>query len=660
MGKRDRLTLMEAAKDYCQKQHKRWDVNVKLYKGEITEFRSKRLQTWQHLIEVNMTRPIIDTMLPNIIFRTPKIMMRTGTEIADAALQGQALMLENEFNAMVQELNFAREYKLAALDALIFDVGWVKHGLTTDSDVDEDNYAFVAPFARRASPWDVWPDPFTRDPWLRDAGYLCHRSVYSMAVVKKSKMFDAKKLTPTGIINTLPQHLKEQLNQKNTPLDVCEIIEFWDREDNVLVRMNTNGEQIADTIPWPYDLKGMFPLNPVRFQIIPEQFYGKGETEYVYPYQLEISEKRTQQLNHTRRFNRKYRAGMDLSKADEQSLTEGEDGTVVRSKEPIEPIADAPLSVDLHKEIEYAINELKEVTGIGAYQRGGNESAVYSATAAKIIDNAANIKIEERRDAMKEALQTGAKLLYQMMKKTKSWPDREFKFLIDITTMQRPDDEGRRQQLIMMGQMMEKFPQFNVDNWLKDLSLAFMKMPNQYLKSPQQMQQEQQDAPPPPEVMKAQIEMQALQQKMQMDAQKAQMDMEVAKQEAMIQIESMKQEMNLKLQEMNMKIQFEREKMGMEREKIRMGIQQKQVEGAVDMQQQQNEMEMGEQEHRMNMSHSEDQHRMNMSQAQDQHRMGQSQSQDQHESKLKQGEDMSKAKVAQTKAMAKAKPKGKK
>ena len=562
------MTLISSAMQYNKTQHDRWNDNVRLYRGELTAFRTKALKKWQHLIEVNLTRPTIDTMLPNIIFRTPKIFVRPATEIANQQSSDMALMIENKFNAITNELNLAREVKRAVKDALLLGNGYIKYGLTTDVGYDVDTHPFAAPFIKRSSPWETWVDPATREADLDDSEYIVFRNIIPLERARADRSLDRpQRLQPTGIMQALPEHIKDDKTSRVISVyEFTTLYELWHRGEGRFLILDVNGN-IYRKQEWPYDLQGMFPLSVVNFNRIPEEFYGMGEPEFLYSLQLEASEKRTQQLNHTRRFNRKYQVSSDMPKDDLDKLTEGEDGTVVVSNHEVHVIQDAPLSIDLEKEYGMIMNEAKYVTGISAYEKGQGESAVYSAEAAHIIDNASNIRIDERRDEVANMISSGSRILYNIIKESQGWPQMAFNFNVDVGTMQRPDDTGRRQELIQLGQILGKFPGFNVPAYLKDVALAFCKPPNQYLMTPQQQQEAAQQQGPNPEQQKLQIQqqqaqaqIQMAQQKMQLDAQaqqqdqqfkaqQMQADMEMQKIKGQIEIEKMQIELKIKIQE---------------------------------------------------------------------------------------------------------------
>lgn len=327
---------------------------------------------------------------------------------------------------------------------------------------------------------------------------------------------------------------------------------------------------IFDEFPWPYDLEGKFPVVHISFNHIPDEFYCMGEPEHLESLQLEASEKRTQQLNHTRRFNRKYRVPPDMTKDDKEKLTMGDDGTVVTSREPVDVIADAPLQADIINEIGMVLSEAKEVSGVSAYQRGGSEPGVYTATEANMIGQAHNIRVEERRQEVADAISTGARILYNVVKEYKQWPPIPFQFTVDISTMRRPDDTEKRADLMQFGQVAFQMPEFKRADWLRDVALAFGKPPEQYVMTEEEVAQMQQNQPPDPAMMKAQADMQIKQQ----EAQMKQMEMQMKQEEMRLQLELKRAEAQIEMQMMQAKMAMEREKLNMEREKMALNHQQ--------------------------------------------------------------------------------------
>lgn len=565
--------MIQCSEEYLKKQHDRWDNNVKLYRGEITRFRQRIVPQWAHVIEVNLTRPTIDAMLPNLIFKTPKINFRPGREIASIEQQQMALTIENDLNAIQLEIGLAQQYKIAVKDALLLGDGFVQYGLAETFDYDPVERPFASPFIKRRSPWETGIDPACREQDLSDAQYIWFRSIVPLYKARRDRTLkNPERLQPTSVSQFLPRHLREDYDSKRK-MDAYEytvLYDIWDRESNKLFVTDENGV-IFQEREWPYQLNGDFPVVHIGFTTIPDEFYCPGEPEFLEMLQLEASEKRTQWLNHTRRFNRKYWVPPDMSDDDKKAFAQGDDGTIVTSREPPQPIADAPMPGDVSAELQMIMNEAREVSGISAYHRGGSERGVATATEASMIGSAANIRIEERRLVVADAIAKGAKILYNIMRPIKDWPMLPFDFTVDISTMRRPDDNEKRQDLMVFGQTGMQLPEFKRTNWLRDVALAFNKPPEQYVLSDQEIQQMQQAQAQAQaqQLNPEQVKAQTLQMEAQLRQQQMQVELQTKQAEAQMDLQYKQAEMQMKIQEMNAKMEIERAKLALEEEKLK-------------------------------------------------------------------------------------------
>lgn len=533
--KHDYAAMIGASLVYNRKQHTQWDTNIKCYRGEVTAIRNKALPQWQHIVEVNLCRPVVDAMIPAVIFGNPKINLRPAAQLAPEQVVAQAFDIENKMNAIQTELDMATEFCKATKDAVLLGLGFVKYGMSDEVQYDDDRYSFIAPFIKRVSPWDFMVDPACRCHSLDDADYVIFRTIVPIEQAKKDKQLsNIDKMQPSLELQDVPTHIQEPMERARLAGEYVALYEIW-HKDGTFAVCDSAGVTYREEKEWPYPQlrsNGLFPVTVISFNNIPELFYSPGEPEFIYMLQLEASEKRTQQLNHTRRFNRKYRVSQDTPDDSVEALRKGDDGTVVRSNQPIDVIADANLSVDVYREYEMIWNELKEVTGISAYQRGSSESGVYSATAARMMDAAAGMRVEEKRGILARAIARGAKIFYSIYGPltTPKWPNYPFLFNTDVSSMQRPDDEGKRAQLIQFGQIAREFPEFRADAWLRDVAMAFYKQPHSYLLTPEEMQQKQQQGDPKleMEIARMQMELQKSQMQLELQAQKNQIQMQQA------------------------------------------------------------------------------------------------------------------------------------
>ncbi len=562
--------MIESGREYLKKQYTRWNNSIKLYKGECTAFRQKNLTlpAWQHIIEVNLTKPTVDAMLPNLIFKTPKVNFRPSREIVPREIQMQALAIENDMNAVQVELNLSREYTLATKDALIMGDGFVKYGLTTAFGYDQDRFPFAAPFLKRSSPFETGIDPNCRDGDLDDAEFIFFQNIIPISRFRKDNSLDKpERLKASNISDYLPQHVKEDMEKKKPPqnsaFEYGVFFELWVRENQSLVTIDEDGN-IYRHRPWPYQTNGQYPLIHIGFNKIGDEFYCQGEPEFLAILQLEASEKRTQWLNHTRRFNRKYWMPPGTTEDDKTALTRGSDGTVVTCPEKPSPIEDAPMPGDVSQELGFIYQEAREVSGISAYQRGGSEQGVYTATEANAITSASNIRVESRRLEVADAISKGAKLLYDILRPSRNWPLMPFQFTVDISTMKRPDDNEKRADMIQAGSILKDLPGFKPEGYVNDLTLAFGKPPGQWTMTPEEMQQAAANQPPDPQILKAQLDMQAQQQKAQLDAQSKAADIEIQEKKAGLEAQIEIKKLEIEMEKAKLELQIMREKAAVE------------------------------------------------------------------------------------------------
>ena len=499
----------------------------------------------------------------SVFYKYPKINIRPDREIASEQEQQNAISVENEINAINANTETEREHKVATKQAIILGDGFLKYFLTQDRNGNMEMGQ------RHVSPWDLWIDAFV-DSDIEDAEHITHRIIQPIPFLRQDPTLDGiKRLQPSAIPRDMPaQYLESRQSLKTNAAALGILYEVWHKGKDLIIVYDDEGN-IYKQERWPYDLNGMYPFTNIKFNRVPLEFYGRGDPEDCYMLQLEASEIRTQQLNHRRRFNRKYRADPNVSTDDINALEEGEDGTVVRAKAgQIEPIADAPMSMDVDKEMANIYLELKSVTGVEAFQMGMGESGVYSAEAAGMIRSANNLRVDDRKNEIKTAIIKGARITYFMLAEERGWPKDGFKFMVDASTMQPPDDANKRQDFIQLLQVLQPFLGLpgmadKIPNILRDFALAMHKLPDRYVPSEEelvQLKQQQAQQPDPAQM------------KMQMDQAMMQMKMEIEKQKGQLQIEIAQQKAQIDLQKAMAGLELERDKMVLEGRKMEMDL----------------------------------------------------------------------------------------
>lgn len=125
-------------------------------------------------------------------------------------------------------------------------------------------------------------------------------------------------------------------------------------------------------------------------------------------------------VNHVSRFNRKYKMiDKCMNEAEEEKWERGEDGTTVKVKDMgmgPEPITDAPVQADLYNVGNILKREITEDIGVTAYNRGGREPGVDTAFEANLIQGGADIKVQEKRDIVRQFVRDIIRKLNQILK----------------------------------------------------------------------------------------------------------------------------------------------------------------------------------------------------------------------------------------------------
>ena len=148
-----------------------------------------------------------------------------------------------------------------------------------------------------------------------------------------------------------------------------------------------------------------FPLS------IPAQIKSEAEA---YNYLLSY------QTNHAARFNRKYKIVTGTMRPEEKEKLElGADGTIIEVESQNtgpDPIADAQISPDVYNVGSILKREITEKIGVTAYGRGTRETGVDTAFEANLIQGGADVKVQEKRDTVREFLKKVVRKLNQILK----------------------------------------------------------------------------------------------------------------------------------------------------------------------------------------------------------------------------------------------------
>lgn len=286
-----------------------------------------------------------------------------------------------------------------------------------------ENVKWQAPFAERWSPFDVLRDPRSLKADLSDAGWVAFRVTAPLEEVKNNPAFiKAKDLvsnTQPDFLKNVREYNKKRLHEINDD-DYFTYYEIWCKEYNpktkswsLYMKVVADGcdHFLYDDLS-PYQIDN-FPCSVLAFEEDPESGQPLSLIEAVRSQIQVINVSRTQYTNHRERFNQKmvFNRSAGITDADAKRIAKARYGAFIGVKlEPgvdprtaIRPLEIPPMDPNVYGDSEIALGDIRRVLGIPEHYLGGQDVA-RQATQAGYIENALNIRINEKQDIVGDFL----------------------------------------------------------------------------------------------------------------------------------------------------------------------------------------------------------------------------------------------------------------
>lgn len=399
----------------------RWESWLKQYRVDFP----------RNIVAVPVAYAYLRTMLPRIYFRNPRVMVtpRRPEYIA------HAIVVEAVDNWLIDELGLKQEMKLAVLDALLFGYGVLKigydskFGFIPEQAVEEDyetvsqvgskggrvEYAVKVkpgmPWALRVHPRDVvFPAGWTRRD---DVPWIAHRVVRPLADVVEDMKYYRK--------------ARGELAKKVSKDDEDVLVELWEVRDfkNRTIKVLCEGIVLLEEedVLQIEDLPFVF----IVFNEDPESPYGISDMRVIDLQQQEMNDVRTQIQQHRRLSLLKLLARKGAIDEEEVAkLLSGEMPTVVWTEsEPgvaIQPLQHQ-IPPSLRQELEFIRADMREALGYNINVAGEFIPRTKTATEVLTVQQAVNLRVDERRDVVADALSNVVRKWNQLI--FKFWTDRK-------------------------------------------------------------------------------------------------------------------------------------------------------------------------------------------------------------------------------------------
>lgn len=436
-----------------------WERLIDLYRGK--HFRKDDLLDQEDRIAVNVAFSTINVIAPSVSVSYPKISVASRLpENEDSSVVIEALI-----NYWWRTYEVKPEFQLAVKDWLILGHAWMKTGyrfveeekerdpdklseefeelsaqaddyaienpdLAAETPTDEEILANMTttelkvledrPFTERINPMDMFVDPEATS--LRDARWIAQRVVKDLDEVQENKNFKAsvrKDLKGDAVLNESMRPMWGNDTQQKQYERVT-LWEYYDIKKGTMCLFAEEGDGfLVDPVDQPYAFGHPFIM--MRNYEVPNHLYPMGELESIEPLQHELNKSRSQQMNHRKRFTRKYFYDKRAFSGEAIGLLQNDvDGTCIPVEEGIPmnealmPVPTVPLDPQLYADTDRIEGDINMISGVSEYQRGGSPDVRKTATEANMIQDATNARSSDKLAQVEAAISMIARRLVQL------------------------------------------------------------------------------------------------------------------------------------------------------------------------------------------------------------------------------------------------------
>jgi hypothetical protein len=437
--KSDTLKQQISALRYSQNWRKHedrdslWDRMIDLYRGKHYASKSK-----EDRMVVNLAFATKNVIAPSVAINNPKFTVNARKPESAAT----AIITEQVLNYLWRAHKYQVEFRLAVDDSLTIGHGWIKCGYSAkkpkmieyiDEAVDgteecegvDDRDETVPgnvetevntfgdedrPFAERVSPFDIFVDPDARHP--REMKWIAQRTRRPLADVVVDKRYNAAQRARVNTkmsekrIDDETRAIDGEPRDFRTDVTYVDVWEFYDIRKGTVSTFCAESEEgfLIDPQPMPYPFGHPFVM--LRNYEVPDQFYPMGDLEQIEQLQYELNATRTQQMNHRKRFQRKYL--VEESAMDDEfvnALRDDTDNVAVpvnaeelglKLGDIVAPMPQMGVAPDLYSMSDVISNDIDRVSGVSDYMRGAQAEIRRTATEAAMIQDAMNARAADK------------------------------------------------------------------------------------------------------------------------------------------------------------------------------------------------------------------------------------------------------------------------
>lgn len=421
-------------------------------------------QNGEDRIAVNLSFSTINVLGPSVAVNNPKITV-TPRKPED---EDRSAILEVVLNYWWKHHDMQPALRLAAQDALICGIGWLKVGwrykerevemdeqeilegialriqemddfarqnpaLAGGLPTDEEIAAEIGtsrvetledrPFLERVSLFDVFVDPSAVT--LNDAAWIAQRVVKPVSEVRADRRYDPKvrnQLQADSYDATLHRNRADRQRRRiDSDAEMVSLYEFYDLRAGTVAVFSESGEGFL-VKPRPMPLPFGHPFIPIRNYEVPDKFYPKGDLEEIESLQDELNKTRSEMMNHRKRYKRKYfyresafgQAGIAALRSDQDNVMVPVIDDNQSFQDIFQPMPQTSLSPELYNYSQQIEADIDIVSGVSEYARGTTPEIRRTATEAAILQDAQNARAADKLAKIEGAISEVARKLTQI------------------------------------------------------------------------------------------------------------------------------------------------------------------------------------------------------------------------------------------------------
>ncbi len=410
----------------------RWKLYSRYYRNDFEE----------GSVPLNMIFSMARSIVPRIYFRNPRVTV-TPTQ---PGMWWHAKVLERIDNWIIREINIKKQLKRIVLDAFLFGTGVVKLGFDSEfgfsredwsesggyiSDArEEDNLLEYDTNVKPGMPWvkRLSPKLFVV-PWgtedIDDAPWVAHMFVRKLEDVKADPLYKNTKDLKATLRYKPTVHddseIRTLIDDENAREEYVELWEIHDVKRGRVYVVAADHDKFLRDVPDDLAIEGL-PFEVLVFNSDPDFFWGVADPKIIEPQQIELNHARRMQALHERLAAVRMLAREGNIDHDEIAKLTDMDSDPVPVVFVKGSLGDSVMPFSIHTPQDYSLyvrelrQDIREQIGFSRNQMGEFDmSSRRTATEAAIVEQAAGIRVDERRDAVADLFEAVIRKINQMI-----------------------------------------------------------------------------------------------------------------------------------------------------------------------------------------------------------------------------------------------------